>query len=91
MDLLIDELGDFVSIVEIKGTDWDRVLPHNRKKLMAAHKRQVWRYIEKYVDIDETSVCAGIIYPRAPECFGLREEVEGYLNDYGLQVVWYDS
>lgn len=49
------------------------------------------RYIEKYVDVDHTDVCAGIIYPSAPTAPGLKERIEEYLNEYGLQVVWYDS
>ena len=58
---------------------------------MSSHRRQVWRYIEKFVDGDHTDVCAGIIYPAAPSTPGLREDVETYLNEYALQVVWYDD
>lgn len=91
MDLFVDESGDYVSIVEIKSTDWDRINPKNRRRLMGAHRRQVWRYIEKFVDQDKIDVCAGIIYPKCPNSPGLQEKVEAYHNDYALQVVWYDS
>lgn len=89
LDLFIDEMGDFVSVIEIKSTDWDRVKPENRRKLMGSHRRQVWNYMEKYLDEDEANVCPGIIYPRSPETPGLKEEVEEYLNGWGLQVVWW--
>ena len=90
MDIFVDEASDFVSIVEIKATHWDRILPRNRQRNLASHRRQVWRYIEKYADVDHTDVCAGIIYPSAPTTPGLKERIEEYLNDYGLQAGWYD-
>ena len=91
MDIFVDELGDMVTVVEIKATDWDRSLPRNRQKNLASHRRQVWKYIEKYLDGEQMDVCAGIIYPTAPRTAGLKEQIEGYLNDYGLQAVWYDD
>jgi len=91
LDIFVDELGDFISVVEIKSTDWDKVKEKNRKKLLGSHRRQVWRYIEEYVDIKKIDVCPGVIYPKAPITLGLKDKIEGYLNDYGLQVVWYDD
>lgn len=91
VDMFIDDLGDFVTVVEIKGTDWNRIQPKNRRRLMASHRRQIWRYIEKFVDGENISVCPGIIYPREPVTPGVRAEVEEYLNEYGLQVVWYED
>jgi hypothetical protein len=77
MDIFVDELGDMVTVVEIKATDWDQILHHNRQKNVASHRRQVWNYIEKYVDGEQTDVCAGIIYPRAPRTDGLKEHIKG--------------
>ncbi len=91
LDIFVDEMGDFISIVEIKSTDWDKVKAKNRKKLLGSHRRQVWKYIEEYLDVIKIDVCPGIIYPTAPDTSGLKEMVEAYLNDYGLQVVWYDD
>ena len=91
LDMFVDELGDFVSVVEIKSTDWDKVKENNRKKLLGSHRRQIWKYIEEYLDIKKIDVCPGIIYPNSPTSLGLKEMIENYLNDYGLQVVWYDD
>lgn len=91
IDVFVDQISDFVTIIEIKGTDWDAVKPRNRRKLLGAHRRQVMKYVDQYLDGRHVSVCAGIIYPRSPVAPGLREQVEQYLNDYGLQVVWYDD
>ena len=89
MDLFVDEVGDFVVIVEIKATDWDRILFRNIQKNLASHRRQVWRYIDKHHEGDGLDVCAGIIYPSEPKTPGLKERIEQYLNDNGIQVVWY--
>lgn len=32
LDIFVDDVGDFVSVVEIKSTDWDTVKHKNRKK-----------------------------------------------------------
>jgi len=91
IDVFIDQIDDFVTIIEIKGTDWDAVEPANRRKLLGAHRRQVWKYVDQYVDGRKVSVCAGVIYPAPPSEPGLKELVEGYLNEYALQVVWFDE
>jgi hypothetical protein len=91
LDIFVDQLGDFVTVVEIKATDWDRVIQRNRARLLGAHRRQIWRYIEKFLDDDNVSVVPGIIYPSTPSTPGLREEIEAYLGSYGLQVVWFDD
>ena len=61
----------------------------NRQRLLAAHRRQVLKYVDKCLDHNDVNVCAGIIYPKAPTSVGLQSTVEKYLNDHGLQVVWY--
>ncbi len=89
IDIFIDKTDDFVTVVEIKSTDWDRV--RNLQKLMSSHRRQVLRYVDKYLDHDHVSVCAGVIYPKSPTTHGLKAWVETYMNNHALQVVWYDD
>lgn len=91
LDIFVDELGDFVSVIEIKSTDWDVVKPKNRKKLLGSHRRQVWRYIDRYLDVEKVDVCPGIIYKSPPTTPDLKKDIEAYLNDWGLQVVWYEE
>ena len=79
LDIFVDDVGDFISIIEIKSTDWDAVKPKNRKKLLGSHKRQVWRYIDRYLDVEKVDVCPGIIYKSPPSTPGLREEIEDFI------------
>ena len=90
-DILITELGDFVTILEIKATDWDRIIPRNVTKNLWSHQRQLFRYVDKYLEVDGLDVCLGIIYPRPPTKAGLRERVESYLESYGVPAYWYNE
>ncbi|MDP2857137.1 MAG: hypothetical protein Q8P50_04070 [Bacillota bacterium] len=89
MDIFVGESDGMVAVAEIKATDWDRI--KHVKRVLQSHGRQVWRYVEKHLDGDGVSVCPGIIYPTAPSTPGLKETIEQYLNDRGLQVVWYED
>ncbi len=89
IDLFIDQLDDFVSIIEIKSTDWDAIGATHRRKLLGAHCRQVLRYVDEYLAHERVNVCAAILYPHAPASNDAQTAVEEYLNEHGLQVAWY--
>jgi hypothetical protein len=91
IDIFVGQTGDYVTVVEIKGTDWDRIRPPRISQLLQSHRRQIESYIAKYLDGDQVSVCAGIIYPKSPTEFALRVRIESFWNDRGYQVVWYDD
>jgi hypothetical protein len=90
IDIFIKGLGDFVTIVEIKATDWDRIKPENIKKNLYRHQKQLFNYIEKYLEVDKLDVCPGIIYPKPPHKKGLKKFIEKYLEEnYGVPAYWY--
>jgi len=90
MDIFVDEIGDDqVAVVEIKATDWDRIKSGNVVKNLGSHRRQIYKYIEEYLDGHGLTVCPGLIYPTAPSTDGLKERIEEYLNSYGVAVAWY--
>ena len=88
IDIRIDEYGGFVSIVEIKATNWEMMMPHRIRPNVLRHARQVLRYIYKEVLTDGLQVCAGIIYEYAPSNVRTKHEVEDILFERGIQVVW---
>ena len=45
MDIFVDDLGGLVVVVEITSTAWDTIVPGNRRRLAARHRRQVWKYL----------------------------------------------
>ena len=80
---------DLVSVIEIKRTDWDRMKPHRVRPNVQRHARQVWRYIEPFLDDeDPRDACPGIIYEHVPTVPGRVEEIETVLNERAIQVVW---
>lgn len=92
MDILITELGDFVTILEIKATDWDGIKPKNVKKNLYRHQSQLFNYVDKYVEIDKMDVCLGLIYPKPPRKKELREFIEKHLEEkYCVPAYWYDE
>jgi len=90
MDILISELGDFVTILEIKATDWDRIKPRNIRRNLWRHQKQLFAYVDTCIEVDKLDVCLGIIYPRPPKTPGLRERIEACLEgNYGVPAYWY--
>lgn len=92
VDIYIDEIGDnFVTVVEVKATDWDRIKIANVRRNVRRQVRQVWRYIESQLELRSISVCAGIIFPRLPRDPARTELVESLFEEEGIQVVWHDE
>lgn len=90
MDIFISEdTDDFVTILEIKATNWDHIKPKNITRNLWWHQRKIFMYIDKYVDHENLSVCPGIIYPYLHLTPGLRERIETYLGNYGAPDYWY--
>lgn len=87
MDILVEDMGNMVAVIEIKATDWDRV--KYVTPLLGRHRRQVWKYVDEFVDGRDMTVCPGIIYPNPPSKKELREWVEEYLIEWGIQVQWF--
>jgi len=87
IDIRIDELGDFISIAEIKATNWDKILPHRIRPTALRHARQLWRYVNKQIE-EGVSVCPGLIYEKKPSNLALKTRIEELLNDLMIQVVW---
>lgn len=90
IDILIDELGDFVTILEIKNTDWDKISNNNIKRNLYRHQRQLFKYIDSFMNQNNLNVCHGIIYPKPPLSNEKKDYIEYYmLEHYCVPVYWY--
>lgn len=88
-DIFVDEIGeDFVSIVEIKNTDWDKIKPENIRRNVKRQARQLLDYIEFQTDSNGRSVSPGIIYPKIPKDPEKLKLIESILEGECIQVVW---
>jgi hypothetical protein len=93
MDIFVfEDSDDYVTIYEIKATDWDKIKEDNIKRNLYRHSKQLFNYIDKYMVVDEKSVCHGVIYPAPPKRQGLREKIEEWAMDlYSFPVYWYNE
>jgi len=74
-------------IFEIKATNWDRV--KYRRSLLGAHRRQLMKYVDQFLFLRNMSVVASLIYPYKPTGAGLVQEIEDYMGEWAIQVMWY--
>ena len=93
MDMFIyEDSDDFVTILEIKATDWDKIKPDNIKRNLYRHSKQLFNYIDKFMEVDKKDVCHGIIYPKPPNIKGFREYIEtNAIELYSFPVYWYSE
>ena len=93
MDIIIhDPENDFVMIMEIKATDWDKIKSKNIKRNLYRHGRQLFKYIDKFMKIDNKTVGLAMLYPKPPITKGLREYIEKVaMVKYDFPVYWYSE
>jgi len=91
MDIFIyEDSDDYVTILEIKATNWDRIKEKNIRRNLYRHYNQLFKYIDKFVEIDNLNVCHGIIYPEPPLKKGLKGYIEKCaMDNYSFPVYWY--
>lgn len=91
VDILVEELGDFVSVIEIKATDWDRMKEKNVKRNARRQIRQIWSYVDAELTLYDKEVCPGVIFPEIPKDPVRTELIESMFNNEGIQVVWHNE
>ena len=91
MDIMIDDSeNEFVMIIEIKATDWDKIRSENIRRNLSRHGRQLHKYVNKYIKENNFTVGLGIIYPNPPKTKGLKEHIEHMAMElFSFPVYWY--
>lgn len=87
---LWDDANGLLILCEIKDVDWER--KRDSKAAMRAvqrHKNQIWKYLLAEGMPDDIQLI--IIYSRAPAQEGWAEEIERYLDEWSVNVVWWGS
>jgi hypothetical protein len=91
VDILVEDFGDFISIVEIKATDWDQMTEKNIIRNVRRQILQIWSYIDSALELEGQQVCPGVIFPKLPRDPERLHRIESLFNDEGIQVVWHDE
>ena len=80
-----------MSVVEIKTSDWDRMLDKNVVRNVRRQIRQIWSYVEAQLDLEGRQVCPGVIFPKLPSDLKRLNLIEEMFNEAGIQVVWHNE
>lgn len=91
VDILVEELGDFISVIEIKSTDWDSISKANIESNIRRQIRQIWNYIDALFEESDKDICPGVIFPFSPIDSIKRALVETRFGAEGIQVVWHNK
>lgn len=91
IDVLVEDIDDLLSVVEIKSTDWDEVQEQNVTRNVKRQIHQIWSYVDALMENECKDVCPGIIFPRIPRDPKRLALIESLFNEAGVQVVWHNE
>ena len=90
VDVLAVDGDQDVAVLEIKYSDWDRMIPTAVKRNIRRQIRQIWQYIESQLT-DGKSVSPGISFPKRPQDNERMKLIEAIFWEEGIPVVWEDE
>lgn len=88
VDVWLDAEANFAVVIEVKSTEWDRVLRSRIREYVRRHGLQLHDYLAG-ADLISRDVSLHIVYPRAPRDPALRELVETGMASMGVVVLWW--
>ena len=90
MDVFIKTEETYVSIAEIKMSDWDVMTIKNLHRNVRRQIRQIWSYIDSQLE-QKRDVTPGIIFSNRPKKNGRLDLIEQLFGEEGITVVWDDE
>lgn len=79
---------NLVVLIELKATDWDRMIAHRVRPNALRHIRQLYRYVDGELARGTEGICHGIVYERAPRKRARRKFLESLFHEHCVQLVW---
>ena len=91
VDIFVEDDGcGFVSVAEIKNTDWDRMTERAVKRNARRQIKQIWDYIDSQL-AEKREVCTGVIFGHMPKDAERMKLIEAMFEEEGIPVVWHDE
>lgn len=90
VDVLAEPDDELCAVVEVKGSDWDRMSDVALRRNVRRQIKQVWDYIEAKL-ADEKTVSPGIVFPQRPSSQDRMELIEQLFEQEGIPVAWQDE
>lgn len=97
VDLAVEVDGDeqILVIIEIKGTDWDKIPATRLMRNLRRHLRQLQGYLDTAVEEMESGVWTGIVgsllYPAWPASKETQDTIEAIAGEQAIMVTWYED
>ena len=90
MDVFIKTEETYVSIVEMKNSDWDAMTMKNLHRNVRRQIRQIWSYIDPELE-QNREVSPGIIFSNRPKKISRLNLIEQLFEEECITVVWDDE
>ena len=94
VDLVVEvDGGQMLVIIEIKGTDWDKIPAARVVRNLRRHLRQLQGYLDTAIEDMEAGTWSGIVgcllYPARPASAEIQTAIEDAAGQQAIMVTWY--
>jgi hypothetical protein len=93
--VVTDDHEMMLTVIEIKGTDWDKIRPDRVTRNLRAHLRQLQAYLDTAIDELQAgrwaAVAGALLYPARPENADRLAAIEAIAADQSIMLSWYQD
>lgn len=91
----VDGAERMLVIIEIKGTDWDKIPAARLMRNLRRHLHQLQGYLDTSIDEmeagDRTGVAGSLLYPARPASAETQATIEAVAGEQAIMVTWYED
>jgi hypothetical protein len=96
VDLAVEVDGEpMLVIIEIKGTNWDRIPAHRLMRNLRRHLRQLQGYLDSAMADMEAgrwaSIAGALLYPARPASTQTTALIENVAGEQAIMITWYED
>src|SRR6516164_5823695 len=93
--VVTDDREKMLVVIEIKGTDWDKIRADRVKRNVQRHIRQLLAYLETAIGELEAGqwegVAGALLYPSRPASPEARACIQAAADEQAIMVTWYEE
>lgn len=92
----VDGSEQMLAIIEIKGTDWDKIPAARVMRNLRRHLRQLQAYLDTAIEDMEAGqwpggIAGALLYPARPASAHTQETIEAIAGEQAVMVTWYEE
>jgi PD-(D/E)XK nuclease superfamily len=93
--VVTDDREKMLIIIEIKGTNWDKIRPDRVKRNVQRHIRQLLAYLDTAISELEAGQWEGVagtlLYPARPASHDTLACIQAVADEQAIMVTWYEE